>query len=178
MIRSCSAPNKLLPPWEMSTGRKSGSCHLARVRAYCSVKSLRNRCKLSTALRLGSDTHLPWPKSWTTFLLGDSAHMGPTLIDGSLFLIRQLEVHPAFRGQRIGARLLLHALLKLGRGTGDVAVGLVKPIRSMFEIGEPATAAERCATTDVVLQTARFLAVEAAHAFGRWRVWHHVRAVR
>jgi len=52
---------------------------------------------------------------------------------GSLFHMRRLEVHPSFRGQQIGGRLLLHALAQVGRSIGDVAVLNAVPIRTLFE---------------------------------------------
>ncbi len=64
------------------------------------------------------------------------------LTDGSLFIIRQLEVHPACRGQQVGVRLILHALAELSRSPGDTAVGLVQPIQTVFDAAKPARAAE------------------------------------
>lgn len=59
------------------------------------------------------------------------------LICGSLLYLRSVDVHPAFRGQQIGARLVAHALWSLSRSTGDVAALLAKPVRSEFREGEP-----------------------------------------
>lgn len=55
------------------------------------------------------------------------------LIDGSLFYLEHLHVHPAIRGQRVGVRLIEHALSVLRRSDCDLAVGLANPIRTLFE---------------------------------------------
>ena len=59
------------------------------------------------------------------------------LICGSLLYLRSVDVHPAFRGQQVGARLVAHALWSLSRSTGDVATLLAKPVRSEFREREP-----------------------------------------
>jgi hypothetical protein len=48
----------------------------------------------------------------------------------------------AFRGQRVGGRLLVHALAQVERSLGDAAVGLVNPIQTVFETTPPARASE------------------------------------
>jgi len=59
------------------------------------------------------------------------------LLDGSLFWLRQLGVHPAFRGQRIGARLMAHAMWALHRAVGDLAVLEAHPTKTVFDAEEP-----------------------------------------
>ncbi len=54
------------------------------------------------------------------------------LIDGSLFWYRELHVHPAVRGQRLGARLLAHALLALSRTSSDVTILEAAPVLSIY----------------------------------------------
>jgi GNAT superfamily N-acetyltransferase len=61
----------------------------------------------------------------------------PALICGSLLYIRAVDVHPAFAGQQIGARLLAHSLWSLSRCTGDVAVLFAKPVQGVFREGQP-----------------------------------------
>lgn len=64
------------------------------------------------------------------------------LIDGSLFYIRGLFVHPAFQGQRLGARLLAHTLWAMQRSTGDTAILLAKPVQNFFAPDDPACGVE------------------------------------
>jgi GNAT superfamily N-acetyltransferase len=52
--------------------------------------------------------------------------------DGSLFWFVRLGVHPAFRRQHLGARLLAHALWVLPRHSEDLALMKVMPIECMF----------------------------------------------
>jgi GNAT superfamily N-acetyltransferase len=66
------------------------------------------------------------------------------LLDGSLFYIRGVSVHPAFQGQQIGARLVAHGLWALHRSTGDVAILLAKPSKNAFT-GEES----RCGVRDI-----------------------------
>lgn len=54
------------------------------------------------------------------------------LLDGGLFFMVRLDVHPAFRGQQIGARLIGSALWQLHRSGGDVAALLAKPVACDF----------------------------------------------
>lgn len=66
-----------------------------------------------------------------------SGRFRSALNDGSLFHICHLGVHPAFRGHRIGARLIGHALWSLTRANGDLAVLLAIPTGSPFDNQEP-----------------------------------------
>lgn len=59
------------------------------------------------------------------------------LLSGSLLYVRNIDVHPAFSGQQIGARLVAHSLWSLSRSDGDVAMLLAKPMKGRFREGEP-----------------------------------------
>lgn len=88
--------------------------------------------------RLRVDLHSTW-SDW----LGDMEHelaLAGTAADdlaerpetralrnGSLFVIRRVQVHSRFRGQDIGARTVAHALWSLSRADGDVAMLVVPP---------------------------------------------------
>ena len=61
----------------------------------------------------------------------------PPLIEGSLFWFRSLGLHPAFRGQNIGARLLAHALFHLHRCEFDLAVLEAFPMKTIFDSKVP-----------------------------------------
>lgn len=67
------------------------------------------------------------------------------LVFGSLVYLQRLEVHPRFRGQRIGLRLIGHTLLSLSRAEGDTAVMLVRPVESSFDPDENAKPTRRAA---------------------------------
>jgi hypothetical protein len=55
-------------------------------------------------------------------------HKNPLLhVEGSLFHIRSVAVHPAFYGQAVRRRLIAHTLWAMHRGIGDVAIILVYP---------------------------------------------------
>lgn len=99
--------------------------------------------------RIRSDLGLSW-FLWLDAIDSDTAVAGTVadeiqeagesfaLLDGSLFYIRGLSVHPAFGGQQLGARLIAHALWAMQRCTGDTAVLLAKPTENYFTAGEPA----------------------------------------
>jgi GNAT superfamily N-acetyltransferase len=55
------------------------------------------------------------------------------LVEGSLYLIKDLQVHPPFRGQCLGLRLMAHAIQALNRSGSDVFVCQAMPMPSMFE---------------------------------------------
>lgn len=55
-----------------------------------------------------------------------------TLQDGSLFLFEDLHVHPRFRGQNIGLRLIRHLLVVLRRADGDLAILFANPRNSIY----------------------------------------------
>jgi len=57
----------------------------------------------------------------------DAGNEATDRLDGSLFHIRTVAVHPAFRGQAIGRRLIAHTLWTMHRGYGDVAMILLFP---------------------------------------------------
>jgi GNAT superfamily N-acetyltransferase len=59
------------------------------------------------------------------------------LLSGSLLYVRKVEVHPAFYGQQIGARLVAHSLWSLSRSDGDVAMLLAKPMKGRFHPEKP-----------------------------------------
>ncbi len=100
-------------------------------------------------VRIRSDLGLSW-FLWLDAIDSDTAVAGTVadeiqeardsfaLLDGSLFYIRGLSVHPAFGGQQLGARLVAHALWAMQRSTGDTTVLLAKPTENYFTAGEPA----------------------------------------
>lgn len=59
-------------------------------------------------------------------------------VEGSLFHIRNVAIHPEFHGQAIGRRLIAHTLWMMHRGVGDVAVILVLPNPNPLGPAEPA----------------------------------------
>jgi GNAT superfamily N-acetyltransferase len=59
------------------------------------------------------------------------------LLSGSLLYVRLADVHPAFTGQQIGARLVAHSLWSLSRSDGDVAMLLAKPMKGRFREEKP-----------------------------------------
>lgn len=54
------------------------------------------------------------------------------LQDGSLFLFEDLHVHPRFRGQNVGLRLIRHLLVVLNRANGDFAILFANPRNSIY----------------------------------------------
>lgn len=63
----------------------------------------------------------------------DGATIRKPLTDGgALLLCRDLEVHPAFKGNRLGGKLLLHSMWALARHPGDLAFLEAFPIRTFF----------------------------------------------
>ena len=98
--------------------------------------------------RFCSDLRTSW-FNWLDSMDSDLAFVGEladelmevedsvALISGSLLYVRAVDVHPAFAGQQIGARLVAHSLWSLSRSTGDVAVLLATPVQSEFRDGEP-----------------------------------------
>ena len=56
----------------------------------------------------------------------------PLQVGGSLLMLYGLEVHPAFTGQRLGARLLMHALWELIRHPDDLLYLRARPLRQFF----------------------------------------------
>jgi GNAT superfamily N-acetyltransferase len=59
------------------------------------------------------------------------------LQEGSLFYLREVDVHPLFAGQCVGARLIAHAMWTVCRSAGDVAALLARPKRGRFREFEP-----------------------------------------
>lgn len=59
------------------------------------------------------------------------------LLSGSLLYVRSVDVHPAFSGQQIGARLVAHSFWSLSRSDSDVAMLLAKPMKGRFRLREP-----------------------------------------
>jgi GNAT superfamily N-acetyltransferase len=62
-----------------------------------------------------------------------SATLRPAEPPSTIFVYRVLQVHPAVRGQRVGARLIAHALLALGRHETDAALLEALPIPSIWD---------------------------------------------
>jgi GNAT superfamily N-acetyltransferase len=56
-----------------------------------------------------------------------------SLWGGTLYHFRDLQVHPEFRGQHLGARLLAHALWMLLSGPRDLAVMYAMPMPDRFQ---------------------------------------------
>lgn len=60
-----------------------------------------------------------------------------SLIDGSLFVYRMLEVHPELRGQALGPRLMAHALASLLRTSTDASVCVAYPESTRWDPFDP-----------------------------------------
>lgn len=95
------------------------------------------------------------------------------LLSGSLFYIRNVEVHPAFSGQQIGARLVAHALWSLSRSDGDVAMLLARPMTGRFHPGKPDCSAAIHPPVGRLLPQDGLRALPSARAVPRrWRGAH------
>lgn len=70
-------------------------------------------------------------------LVDDGGAPDMPLIGGSMYIFRSLSVHPAFQGQKIGAKLMVHALWAHHRAPGDLAILLTGSIPNYFKDGEP-----------------------------------------
>ena len=60
---------------------------------------------------------------------------GTCLCDGSLYLLDKLDVHPMFRGQRIGLHLCRYVLNVMPKTDSDMIFLLAEPIDSKYENG-------------------------------------------
>lgn len=60
---------------------------------------------------------------------------GHCLCDGSLYLLDKLDVHPMFRGQRIGMHLCRYVLHVMPKTDSDMIFLLAEPIDSKYEDG-------------------------------------------
>lgn len=88
--------------------------------------------------RLRADLHSSW-SDWLGDIDPEVALAGTAADDlverpetralrnGSLFVVRLVQVHAHFRGQDIGARAVAHALWSLSRAEGDLAMLVVAP---------------------------------------------------
>lgn len=81
---------------------------------------------------LGDTMRAAWP-----LVEGLQEDIEPTLLSGSLLWFRKLGVHPAVRGQALGAKLMAHALWALSRAPGDLAILDAAPIASWFDARTP-----------------------------------------
>ena len=61
--------------------------------------------------------------------LTSGEHVDERLYEGILFLLDKLHVHPAFRGQDPGIRLMGYAVMELQRSFQDVFACVMMPIR-------------------------------------------------
>ena len=85
---------------------------------------------------------------------------------GSVLWVQALEVHPAFTGQRIGGRLLLHTLWALVRHSGDLAYLEAYPDRVFFthRSSDPAS---HCTVRSTPAELARLLGFYERVGFSR-----------
>jgi GNAT superfamily N-acetyltransferase len=74
----------------------------------------------------------------------------PLQTGGSLLIIRGFEVHPAFAGQRIGARTLFHAVWELARHPDDLIYFGAYPVRTIFTRGGTSQGVTPGALTGIV----------------------------
>lgn len=63
----------------------------------------------------------------------DRSENGELLSGGHLFYISKLNVHPRFRGQKIGLRLLAHALLAVSHSTHDVTILIATDLPGLWD---------------------------------------------
>lgn len=107
---------------------------------------------------------------------------GHCLCDGSLYLLDKLDVHPMFRGQRIGMHLCRYVLHVMPKTDSDMIFLLAEPIDSKYEDGNKnrITDINRLAEYYIAAgfrfvrssRTSRFCWKQAAAIFRSDPIWH------